>query len=116
MRTTQIPNEFTIHQGRKVADEKLKSLISEQSLRNFLITNLMKDKNGNFKWRINLDTLDKCFEKHIAEFPNVEGLKFDGEVLFIGGSRSDYLRIEDKPLIQKLFPNSNIVYLDAGHW
>lgn len=92
MKTTNIPSNYTIHQGRKVADEKLQEIISEKSLRDFLITNLAKTESGEFKWRINLDTLEKCFQEGIAKFPNVEGLKFEGETLFIGGTKSDYLR------------------------
>lgn len=92
MRSTVIPNNYTIHQGRKVADDKLKEIISEKSLRDFLITNLMKAEDGSFKWRINLETLEKCFYEGIAKFPNVENMKFEGETLFIGGTKSDYLR------------------------
>lgn len=94
MQATQIPNNFTIHQGRNVADEKLKEIISEKSLRDFLITNLVKAESGEFKWRINLNTLDRCFQKGVAEFPDVlkMGLKFEGHTLFIGGSKSDYLK------------------------
>lgn len=92
MEQTTIPNDYTIHQGRKVADDKLKEIIGEKSLRDFLITNLAKSENGSFKWRINLETLDKCFQEGIAKFPNVDDMKFEGETLFIGGTKSDYLR------------------------
>jgi abhydrolase domain-containing protein 11 len=91
MRTTNIPNNYTIHQGRKVADEKLAEIISEKSLRDFLITNLAKTENGDFKWRINLETLDKCFDG-ISNFPDVSKMRFEGKTLFIGGSKSDYLQ------------------------
>ena len=91
MRTTNIPNNFTIHEGRKVADEKLSEIISEKSLRDFLITNLAKAEDGSFRWRINLETLDKCFGE-ISNFPDVGNLSFVGETLFIGGTKSDYLK------------------------
>lgn len=92
MRSIEIPNQFTIHQGRKVADERLSEIISEKSLRDFLITNLAKTNDGDFRWRINLETLEKCFEEGVANFPDVSGETFDGPTLFIGGSKSDYLR------------------------
>lgn len=110
MREIEIPNKYTIHQGkiiiesyfkihllicmflgRKVCDERLSEIISEQSLRDFLITNLAKTENG-FRWRINLETLEKRFEEGVANFPDTTGLRFDGPTLFIGGSKSDYLR------------------------
>lgn len=92
MRSIEISKEFTIHQGRKVADEKLSAIISEKSLRDFLITNLAKDENGDFRWRINLETLERCFDEGVANFPDPTGLEYDGPTLFIGGSKSDYLR------------------------
>jgi pimeloyl-ACP methyl ester carboxylesterase len=92
MRSIQISPGLTIHQGRKVADEELSAIISEKSLRDFLITNLTKSENGDFRWRINLETLEKCFDEGVANFPDTSNLKFDGPTLFIGGSKSDYLR------------------------
>lgn len=91
MRTIEIPDKYTIHQGRKVADERLSEIISEKSLRDFLITNLAKTDNG-FRWRINLKTLEERFEEGVANFPDANGKVFDGPTLFIGGSKSDYLR------------------------
>lgn len=92
MRSIEIPNKHTIHQGRKVADERLSEIISEKSLRDFLVTNLAKSENGDFRWRINLETLERCFEAGVANFPDPTGLQFDCPTLFIGGSKSDYLR------------------------
>lgn len=92
MKSIHVPEKYTIHQARVVADEKLSEIINEKSLRDFLITNLAKTKDGEFKWRINLNTLDRCFQKGVAEFPDVSDLRFDGPTLFIGGSKSDYLK------------------------
>lgn len=92
MRSIELPNNLTIHQARKVADEDLSRIISEKSLRDFLITNLAKSENGDFRWRINLETLERCFEEGVANFPDTSGLKYEGPTLFIGGSKSDYLR------------------------
>lgn len=92
MKSIELANNLTIHQGRKVADERLSEIIDEKSLRDFLITNLAKSETGDFRWRINLDTLERCFEEGVANFPDVAGRTFDGPTLFIGGSRSDYLR------------------------
>lgn len=91
MQSIEVPDKYTIHQGRKVADERLSEIISEQSLRDFLITNLAKTDNG-FRWRINLKTLEARFEEGVANFPTNAGMRFDGPTLFIGGSKSDYLR------------------------
>lgn len=45
-----------------------------------------------YVWRINIPILLKHFE-NIAKFPELhEGFQFDGPVLFVGGSRSDYIQ------------------------
>lgn len=92
MRAIKIPREHTIHQGRTEANEQLKKIVAEQSLRDFLITNLAKADSGDFIWRINLESLSKNFEKHIVSFPLTDGMQFQGPTLFIGGGNSDYLK------------------------
>jgi len=116
MKSIEIPDHYTIHQGRKVADDRLLKIIKEKSLRDFLVTNLAKTEEGRFRWRVNLETLERRFEEGVANFPNAEGMAFEGPTLFIGGSKSDYLRPDDKPKIDEMFPNSELVFLDAGHW
>ena len=36
--------------------------------------------------------------------------------LFIRGTKSDYMKDNDKQVIKNVFPNSKMVELDAGHW
>lgn len=91
MRSIKLPNTLTIHQARKVADDHLSEIIEEKSLRDFLITNLAKSESGDFRWRINLETLERCFEEGVANFPDPEGMRYKGQTLFIGGSKSDFL-------------------------
>jgi abhydrolase domain-containing protein 11 len=93
MRAIQVPATQTIHQGRQEADRQLSTIIAEKSLRDFLITNLVKGEDGSFSWRINLEALERNFIENIAQFPDLTGVKrYDGPVLFIGGERSDYLK------------------------
>uniref|UniRef100_A0A4Y0BL24 sn-1-specific diacylglycerol lipase ABHD11 n=1 Tax=Anopheles funestus TaxID=62324 RepID=A0A4Y0BL24_ANOFN len=119
MKMIQISSDATIHQARKIADEQLSRIVSEKPLRDFLITNLVKGEKegGQFRWRINLQSLERNFNSGVAQFPNLAELKFEGPTLFIAGGRSDYVKSEDIPLIKKLFPNSDVTYVkDAGHW
>ena len=92
MRAIKIPKDKTIHQGRTEANEQLKKIVAEQSLRDFLITNLAKSDAGDFTWRINLESLSNNFDEHIANFLLTDGVKYDGPTLFIGGGNSDYLK------------------------
>lgn len=93
MKQIQISPDQTIHQARKTADEQLAKIIAEKPLRDFLITNLAKSpEDGSFRWRINLDTLERDFDTGVAKFPVVEGMRFEGPTLFIAGGRSDYIQ------------------------
>uniref|UniRef100_A0A182QAQ8 sn-1-specific diacylglycerol lipase ABHD11 n=1 Tax=Anopheles farauti TaxID=69004 RepID=A0A182QAQ8_9DIPT len=119
MKMIRISPDATIHQARKIADEQLARIVSEKPLRDFLITNLVKGEKmgGEFRWRINLQSLERNFNTGVAQFPTLTGVKFDGPTLFIAGGRSDYVQSKDVPLIKTLFPNSEITYVkDAGHW
>jgi pimeloyl-ACP methyl ester carboxylesterase len=75
------------------------------------------DKIG---WRVNLDVIHEAFEKDIAVFPLSdfdEKVTFNGETLFIGGSDSDYIPVNDHPDILEQFPRSKFEYIaGAGHW
>lgn len=62
----------------------------EVEVRQYLLTNLVQHKDG-YKWRVNLDVLEKSFQGKIMEFPIVQNT-FEKSVLFIVGSRSDYLK------------------------
>lgn len=92
----------------------------------------------SFDWRVNVHALHENFKQHIATFPaDLLDKTFDGPTLFIGGSKSDYIRQfnvwifcrlnsiislffstrrpKDLPKIQKLFPNVRLEFLDCGH-
>jgi hypothetical protein len=66
--------------------------VKEPMVRQFLLTNLVQDNTtGSFRWRMNLQSLARNFQPHLAAFPSVEAT-YDGPSYFIGGGRSDYLR------------------------
>jgi len=54
----------------------------------------------------------------ILGFPVIPpGRSFPGPALFLGGGRSDYLRPEHRPEIERLFPAATIETIpEAGHW
>lgn len=39
-----------------------------------------------------MEALQENFKKNIAQFPPVGSLKYEGPVLFVGGTASDYLK------------------------
>ncbi len=102
-------------QSREDAEEKMTTLITDPGVRLFLLKNLTRNKDGSFRWKMNLDAIRAGYpyilEKIDADFP------YSGPVCFIRGSRSAYVEDRDWPEIIRLFPQATLITLpDAGHW
>ncbi len=97
------------------AEDQLKPLVKNTAIRQFLLKNLYRDKNGKFSWKINLPTIENNIEK-VGEGLPADKIS-DKPVLFVRGEKSDYILDEDLDLIKTLFPNANLVTIkNAGHW
>lgn len=46
----------------------------------------------SYGWRMNVPVLADSFVEHIGRFPDVGQAKFEGDVLFVAGGASDYVR------------------------
>jgi len=108
--------------SRREADKWLKEEIPDDNVRAFLLSNLAVDNDApegeiGWRWRPNLEVLEKSLET-ISEFPDVPtGKTFSGDTLFVGGSKSPYINQENIPLIKQLFPKAIITHIEgAGHW
>ena len=98
---------------RLQADSELSKYIEEVSVRQFLLTNLIK-KDQNLYWRINIPVLIKDYN-NIAK--TISEGTYDKDCLFIRGGKSDYIRDFYFSAIFKQFPNAKIETIsNAGHW
>ena len=102
-------------ENRADADEILAEFIQEKGVRDFLLANLMKDEEGNYSWRMNLDVIRKDYAK-LSDALHSEKT-FDKRVLFVKGEKSDYLLKKYEKAIFGLFPKAEIHEVkNAGHW
>jgi len=103
-------------QSRKDADAQLTRHVKDASLRAFLLLNLVHS-DDRFTWRINLKGL-KAGLMTLHGFPDVlKEMIFEGQVMFLGGETSDYIRAAYEPAIRGYFPNAQIVKIKgAAHW
>ena len=103
------------YSSRDEIDKVLSKDIPEPSIRSFLMKNLYRQENKNFKWRFNIEVLRK-------ELSNIKNADFlNGELtlptIFIKGGNSSYINSNDEILISKHFKNSRISeVVGAGHW
>jgi len=102
-------------QRRGEVDLMLKGVVPDKSVRQFLLKNLGRDRDGRLFWKPNLASLR-------ANYGNVRGalpvnVGFGGPTLFVRGAVSDYVRDDDLPAMQALFPRMQLETIPAaGHW
>ncbi|MCG3166039.1 MAG: Esterase YbfF [Bacteroidia bacterium] len=100
--------------SRNEADAMLSKYISDFGTKQFLLKNLTRKENDNtkFEWKFNLPVI----AKNIHEV----GVQTTGDstvpALFIRGENSNYIKNSDEAEIQKLYPNSEIISINSGHW
>jgi len=100
---------------REEVGHALAGEIPELRVRQFLLTNLRRRREGGLSWKLNLEAIAANYAALIGPLP--EGDAFDGPALFIRGGRSTHLRVQDEPDIRRRFPNASFVTIEnAGHW
>ncbi len=102
-------------ESRKMADEQLMIPIPDYGVRQFLLKNLTRNKEGGYRWKMNLPAIYKNYQNILANILPDE--PYTGSSLFIRGGRSGYIQEEDESLIKSIFPETQVVTIsEAGHW
>jgi esterase len=109
-----ISTDLSAKTSRHQADAELAQRIPDFSERQFLMKNLARDSTGAFTWKANLEAIRDNY-REIARAIKSE-LPYKGPVLFLKADRVNYVLDSDVPMITSLFPNADIVGIDAGHW
>jgi len=101
--------------SRIEAAELLLQTLHYEGLVNFLLKNLLRNKDGSFSWKANIQSLTDNYDKIIGEISFNETV--DAPTLFIQGEQSDYIDNEDQRLLEDNFTNFRIKKINnAGHW
>lgn len=107
--------DFSKIDSRNEAENVLSQYIKEKGVRLFLLKNLYRKKKTEYGLRINLPVLKENIEEVGKALP--EGSIYEGDTLFLGGDKSDYIESTDEVLIRKHFPKAIIKTVsNAGHW
>ncbi|MGD1046395.1 MAG: alpha/beta fold hydrolase [Bacteroidota bacterium] len=107
--------DLNTFQYRKDIDEALTLKIPEASVRQFLMKNLTHNESGGFRWKMNLEVIEKNYARINEELPR--NSQFNKPTLFIRGDNSDYIQMDDLSVINQLFPKAELVTIkNAGHW
>jgi pimeloyl-ACP methyl ester carboxylesterase len=77
--------------------------------------NLRRNSDNTFEWRINIGGIEPGLGS-LLDAVNTTAV-FEKPTLFIKGGKSDYILLEDFPVIRKNFPNAEIVTIaGTSHW
>jgi pimeloyl-ACP methyl ester carboxylesterase len=107
--------DFTVHNSRKLIDEKLSELIPEVGVRQFILKNTYRIEKDQLAFRFNLKSLTENYSEVVKGLP--VGTAYKGETLFLRGGKSQYILDRDVPLLSAHFPNYGLETIpNAGHW
>jgi pimeloyl-ACP methyl ester carboxylesterase len=101
------------------ATRELSKSIPSRRVVQFLLKNLAK-KDGQYHWTLNIkalqDNLDEIMQGMDLSNYNSPGTT-GFPALFVRGGESGYIRDDDIPMIEKLFPYARTETIEgAGHW
>jgi len=101
--------------SRSEAREIMAGYLEEETVIQFLLMSIKREKDGLYQWRFNLAGIIKNYDGIRA---GLEADKpFTKNVLFIKGGDSSYILPEHRERIISLFPRAEVKIMpDCGHW
>jgi len=110
-------NTLNIEQfdSRKQAEVHLAEFIEDEVTRKFVLTNLVRNVDGTYRWRLNLSAIQQHYDR-LREKP-IGTEAFMKPTLFVKGALSNYIQAKDEAEILELFPTATVkIIMQAGHW
>lgn len=106
--------DISTMKSRKEVESILTNYISDVGIKLFLMKNLNRNKEGGFKWKMNLNLLHK---EYLNIIDSVDSSEVNVDTLFVRGELSNYINKEGVEKINEIFPNSKIKTIEnSGHW
>lgn len=107
--------DFSTNPSRNDVQETIEQHVTEPGVVQFLMKNVYRITPQQLGFRFNLDAFNND-EEAIGEALSDSDV-FNGSVLFLRGSNSNYITEDDAELIHKHFPKAVIQTVsNAGHW
>jgi pimeloyl-ACP methyl ester carboxylesterase len=102
--------------SRKEAEQLLEPQVPNWAMRQFLLTNLVRDEaTGGFRWQMNLQGLHASLP-HIRQNSLQPGQRYAGPTLLLRGGTSDFIADGDAQAMRVSFPKLDVVTIpNAGH-
>jgi esterase len=96
-------------------DTALAAAVPEVAVRQFLLKNLTRGKDGQLSWRSHLEAIARNYDELSKAISPQR--KYAHPACFIRGGRSNYIQEGDVSIIKEAFPQAEIkTIVNAGHW
>jgi len=100
---------------RRQLEAALEPSIPDLGLRRFLLKNATRLPEGQFSWKMNLDSIAQNYGR-LGE-TITPGRTFDRPTLFIQGAESEYFDQRDEEEVRRMFPSAEFAVIPgARHW
>lgn len=101
--------------SRAEAELRFEARVADWAMRKFLVTNIERTDEGDWRWAINLPVLTAALPE-IERNPLEPSERYHGPTLFITGGKSHYVQAGDLMAIEHHFPAAKIeVLATSGH-
>lgn len=102
--------------SRKDAEAALEPLVADWAMRQFLLTNLIRDETtGAFRWQANIEALHASLP-HIRQNSLLETDRYHGPSLLVRGAKSGFIEDGDADEMLHWFPRLHeVIVPKAGH-
>lgn len=99
---------------RKEIEARLEKVVPDMMVRKFLMTNIERDDNGNYYWRLNVEALKK--NRSSIELPQHSAV-FGKKTLLVYGQSSGFVQPADIKEMNSRFSHLEVQQINgAGHW
>lgn len=94
-------------------------LEGNKTVADFLMTNIVQDKQDGLRWRINVPVIARDYESFSSMVPP-KGMTYKGPTTVLYGTKSEYMPKERFPEFRTWFPEINLEKdfkaIEGGHW
>jgi esterase len=101
--------------SRQEADALLTEYQIDAPTRAFILKNLRRSSAGQFELKLNIESIAANYGNKLVLAPR--GEPYAGPTLFVKGQNSAYMQDKHRPIIDTLFPQSQLEIIHGvGHW
>nr|WP_246048801.1 alpha/beta fold hydrolase [Leptospira sarikeiensis] len=105
--------DLSSFKNRQEIDSVASQFVPNPFIRNFLLMNLDRMEDGKYRWKLNVEAIERSKRVFQSEF-NDPNKTYPGKTLFVIGGDSEYFHPTDIEIASKYFPNAKFETIPGG--